>query len=186
MSFLRIALMTVPATVLLGSLSGILSNSGYSNAWFRSLNLPSFMPPSWAFPVAWTLLYICLGLSLAMLIHARGAAGRGRLIGLFAVQLALNYAWSPVFFGMRDAPTGLYLIGAMIVLTVALIVLLMRVRRAAAWLLVPYLGWVTFASTLNFSILGLNIIKPKVQIMNADPKNGPPERIIPTPIPPTP
>jgi translocator protein len=153
MSFLRIALFTVPATVLLGTLSGILSNSGYSNAWFRSLDLPDFMPPAWAFPVAWTILYICLGLSLAMLIHARGAPGRGRLIGLFLVQLALNCSWSPVFFGMRDAPTGLYLIGAMIVLTVALIVLLMRVRRAAALLLVPYLAWLCFAAALNYRVV---------------------------------
>jgi tryptophan-rich sensory protein len=140
MSFLRIALLTVPATVLLGTVSSILSNSGYSNAWFRSLDLPSFMPPGWAFPVAWTILYVLLGLSLAMLIHARGAQGRGRLIGLFLVQMAINYAWSPVFFGMRDPATGLYLVGAMIVLTVALIVLAMRVRPLAAWLMVPYLA----------------------------------------------
>jgi hypothetical protein len=103
------------------------------------------MPPGWAFPVAWTILYICLGLSLAMLIHARGAPQRGRLIGLFLVQLAINYAWSPVFFAMRDVATGLYLIGAMIALTVALIVLLMPVRKAAALLLVPYLAWLCFA-----------------------------------------
>jgi tryptophan-rich sensory protein len=156
MSLLRIALITVPATVLIGTLSGILSNSGYSNPWFRSLDLPSFMPPSWAFPAAWTILYICLGVSLAMLIHARGAAKRGRLIGLFLVQLGVNYAWSPVFFGMRDAATGLYLIGAMIALTAALIVLLMRVRRAAALLLVPYLAWLCFAAALNYRVVADN------------------------------
>lgn len=156
MSFLRIALITVPATVLLGTLSGLLSNSGYSNAWFRSLDLPSFMPPSWAFPVAWTILYILLGLSLAMLLHARGAARRGRLIGLFLVQLAINYAWSPVFFGRHDISLGLYLIGAMIVLTIALIALLWRVRIAAALLLLPYLGWLCFAGALNFQILADN------------------------------
>jgi tryptophan-rich sensory protein len=153
MSFLRIALLTVPATVLLGTVSSILSNSGYSNAWFRSLDLPSFMPPGWAFPVAWTILYVLLGLSLAMLIHARGAQGRGRLIGLFLVQMAINYAWSPVFFGMRDPATGLYLVGAMIVLTVALIVLAMRVRPLAAWLMVPYLGWLCFAAALNYRVV---------------------------------
>lgn len=153
MSFLRIALLTVPATVLLGTLSSILSNSGYSNAWFRSLDLPSFMPPGWAFPVAWTILYVCLGLSLAVLIHARGAPGRGRLIGLFLVQMAINYAWSPVFFGMRDPSTGLYLVGAMIALTVALIVLLMPVRRAAALLLAPYLAWLCLAGALNYRVI---------------------------------
>lgn len=156
MSFLRVALVTVPATVLLGTLSGLLSNSGYDNAWFRALKLPGFMPPSWAFPVAWTILYILLGLSLAMLLHARGAQGRGRLIGLFLVQLAINYAWSPVFFAMHKVSLGLYLIGAMIALTLALIVLLWRVRRAAALLLVPYLAWLCFAGALNFRIMADN------------------------------
>ena len=97
MSFLRIALITVPATVLLGTMSGILSNSGYSNAWFRSLDLPSFMPPSWAFPVAWTILYLLLGVVLAMILRARGARGRTVVLAVFLVQLALNYCWSPLF-----------------------------------------------------------------------------------------
>lgn len=156
MSFLRIALFTVPATVLLGSLSGILSNSGYSNAWFRSLDLPSFMPPSWAFPVAWTILYIFLGLALAMLIHARGARGRGTILALFLIQLAINYAWSPVFFGMRMVTLGLVLIAAMIVLTLILIVMLRRVRTAAALLLVPYLAWLCFAFALNYGVMANN------------------------------
>jgi tryptophan-rich sensory protein len=153
MSFLRIALFTVPGTVLLGTLSGILSNSGYSNAWFNALKLPSFMPPGWAFGAAWTILYILLGLSLAMLIHARGALKRGQLIGLFLVQLAINYAWSPVFFAMNKVELGLYLIGAMLMLTIALIFLLWRVRRAASLLLLPYLAWLCFAAALNFQIM---------------------------------
>jgi tryptophan-rich sensory protein len=156
MSFLRIALVTVPATVLLGTLSGVLSNSGYSNAWFRSLNLPGFMPPAWAFPVAWTILYICLGLALAMLLHARGARSRGLILGLFLLQLAINYAWSPVFFGMRQVTLGLALIGAMIVLTLILIAMLWRVRRAAALLLVPYLAWLCFAGALNYRVMADN------------------------------
>jgi tryptophan-rich sensory protein len=153
MSFLRIALFTVPGVVLLGSASGLLSNSGYSNAWFRSLQLPSFMPPSWAFPVAWTTLYILLGLSLAMLIHARGARGRGLILALFLLQLAVNYAWSPAFFAMHRVTLGLLLIAAMILLTLALIALLWRVRKAAALLLLPYLGWLCFAGALNYRIM---------------------------------
>ena len=156
MSFLRIALVTVPAVVLIGTLSGILSNSGYSNAWFRSLDLPAFMPPGWAFPVAWTILYVCLGLSLAMILHARGARSRGLVLALFLVQLAINYSWSPVFFAMRQVTAGLLLIGAMIVLTLVLIALLWRLRRAAALLLLPYLGWLCFAGALNYSVLKNN------------------------------
>lgn len=155
-SFLRVALICVPGVVLLGTLSGLLSNSGYDNAWFRSLDLPGFMPPSWAFPVAWTLLYICLGLSLAMLLHARGARARGPLVALFLVQLAINYAWSPVFFGLHRVTFGLVLIGAMIALTLILIVMLRRVRPAAALLLLPYLAWLCFAAALNYTVMTNN------------------------------
>lgn len=165
MSFLRIALFTVPATVLLGTLAGILSNSGYSNGWFRTLALPSFMPPGWAFGVAWTILYVLLGLALAMILHARGAAGRGRILALFLLQLAINFAWSPVFFGMRQVALGLAMIAAMIVLTLVLILLLRRLRGAAALLLIPYLAWLCFAATLNYRILvdnpGVTTLAPR-------------------------
>lgn len=156
MSFLRYALFTVPAVVLLGSLSGALSNSGYGNLWFDALRKPDFMPPGWAFGAAWTALYILIGLSLAMLLHAKGAKGRGRLIGLFLLQLALNYAWSPVFFALHEVALALSLVAAMIVLTLVLIVLLWPVRKAASLLLVPYLAWLCFAAALNFQILALN------------------------------
>ena len=73
MSYIRWALFTVPAIVFLGLLSGRVSNSGYDNQWFAALVKPTFMPPGWAFPVAWTILYILLGFALAVVIHARGA-----------------------------------------------------------------------------------------------------------------
>ena len=156
MSFPRIALLTVPATVLLGTLSGMLSNSGDENPWFRALEMPSFMPPGWAFPVAWTTLYICLGLSLALLIHARGARGRGAAIALFLVQLAVNYSWSPVFFGLHQVEMGLLLIAIMIVMTLVLLPLAARIHKAAALLLLPYLGWLCFAFALNYQVMALN------------------------------
>src|SRR5919199_5581434 len=119
MSFLRYALVTVPAVLLLGTLSGVASNSGYANAWFDSLVKPSFMPPAWAFPVAWTILYVCLGFALALILHARGARGRGVAIALFLTQLVLNYSWSPVFFGLHRIWPAFAIIVAMIALSVA-------------------------------------------------------------------
>src|SRR5262245_49008165 len=101
MSFLRYAVVTVPAVVLLGTLSGYLSNSSYANPWFEALRKPGFMPPGWLFGVAWTILYILLGLSFAMLLHARGAQKRERALILFGLGLLLNFAWSPIFFGMH-------------------------------------------------------------------------------------
>src|SRR4051812_26566199 len=146
MSFLRYALVTVPAVLLLGTLSGVLSNSGYGNSWFDALAKPGFMPPGWAFPVAWTILYICLGLALAQILHARGARRRGAALALFLVQLALNYAWSPVFFGLRQIWPAFAIIAAMIVLAAAAALLFLRIRRGAALLMLPYIAWLCFAA----------------------------------------
>ena len=172
MSFLRYALITVPAVVLLGTLSGYLSNSGYSNQWFSRLRLPWFMPPGWAFGAAWTILYILIGLSLAMLLHAKGAHKRDRVLVLFGLSLLLNFAWSPVFFGMHKVTLGLSLIAAMIVATMALILILWRIRIVAALLLYPYLGWLMFAGLLNYEILRLNpdaeTLVPGAQTINID------------------
>jgi translocator protein len=156
MSFVRYALVTVPAVVLLGSLSGWLSNSGYSNAWFRALQLPPLMPPGWVFGVAWTILYVLLGLSLAMVLHAKGAPKRERALALFAVQLALNFAWSPVFFAWHRVDIALSIIAAMLVGTFALILVVWRIRVVAGLLLYPYLGWLMFAALLNYQIVALN------------------------------
>jgi tryptophan-rich sensory protein len=156
MSFLRYALFTVPAVVLLGTLSGLLSNSGYANPWFAALVKPAMMPPGWVFAVAWTTLYTLLGLSLAMLLHAKGARYRERALILFALQLLLNFAWSPLFFRAHKVSLALSVIAAMVVVAVFMIVVLWKIRRWAALLTVPYLGWLMFALTLNYQILVLN------------------------------
>jgi tryptophan-rich sensory protein len=172
MSFLRYAAITVPAVVLIGSLSGYLSNSGYSNSWFTALAKPAFMPPGWVFGAAWTLLYILIGLSLAMLLHARGAEKRQRTLALFGIMLLLNFAWSPVFFGMHKVTFALGMIGAMLVLTAGLILALWKIRVVASLLLYPYLGWLMFAGLLNYEILARNpnaeTLVPGAQTINID------------------
>ena len=156
MSLLRYALVTVPLVLLLGTVSGRIANAGDGNPWFDALAKPAFMPAGWVFGAAWTVLYILLGLALAMLLHARGARWRGAAIALFVVQLVVNYAWSPVFFAYHQIGLALALIGVMIVLTVLLVVLLWWIRRVAALLLLPYLAWLCFAALLTVSIWQLN------------------------------
>lgn len=172
MSFLRYALFTVPAVLLLGTLSGQLSNAGYENAWFRALNLPPLMPPGWVFGVAWTILYILLGLSLAMVLHARGAERRSRAIALFVVQLLMNFAWSPVFFAWHQPAIALSILAAMLVGTFALILVIWRIRVVAGLLLYPYLGWLMFATLLNFQVVQLNpnaaSLEPQQRTINID------------------
>ena len=172
MSFLRYALFTVPVVLLLGTLSGRLAGSAADDPWFAALAKPDLMPPGWVFGAAWALLYILLGLSLAMVLHARGAKERQRALVLFALQLLLNFAWSPVFFGWHQVGTALSLIAAMIVTVLAMIFVIWRIRIVAALLLYPYLGWLTFAAILNYQILVLNpdaaTLVPGTQTINIE------------------
>ncbi len=156
MSFLRYALFTVPAILLLGTLSGTLAGAGEGNAWFDALAKPDFTPPGWVFALVWPILYILLGLSLAMVLHAKGARKRRRTLALFAAQLLLNYAWSPVFFAWHQIGPALSIVAAMIVGCFALILVVWRIRPLAGLLLYPYLAWLMFAGLLNFEILQLN------------------------------
>jgi benzodiazapine receptor len=156
MSFLRYALLTVPAVLLLGTLSGTLSGSGNGNGWFASLHKPPLMPPGWVFGAGWTLLYILLGLSLAMVLHAHGATSRQKAVGLFGVQLVLNFAWSPVFFAFHQVAAALSIVAAMIVVCVVMVLVTWRIRVLAGLLLYPYLAWLIFAGVLNYQILALN------------------------------
>jgi translocator protein len=152
MAYLRWALFTVPAILFLGFLSGRVANSGYGNRWFDALEKPGFMPPGWVFPVAWSLLYILLGLAFAMVLHARGARLRGLAIGLFLVQLLCNFAWSPLFFRAHMIGEALALIVVMIALSVAIVWLFARIRIGAAVLMLPYVAWLAFAAALTYSI----------------------------------
>lgn len=156
MSFLRWALVTVPATVLLGSLSGLLSNSGFGNSWFNALDMPAIMPPGWVFGVVWPALYTLLGLALAMILHARGAKGRGVALGLYAMAFIANLAWSPLFFSAHQITAAFYLILFMIAVTIATAFAFGRIRSAAAWLLVPYMAWISFAAILNYQFDVMN------------------------------
>ena len=156
MSFLRYALFTVPAVLLIGTLSGRLSGAGSGNPWFDALARPALMPPGWVFGLAWTILYILLGLSLAMILHARGATNRNKALILFAFQLLLNYAWPPVFFALHKVGPALSILAAMIGGTFALILVAWRVRPLAGLLLYPYLGWLMFAAMLNYQVMALN------------------------------
>jgi tryptophan-rich sensory protein len=156
MSFLRYALFTVPLVLLLGTISGRLANSGYGNPWFDALQKPAAMPAGFVFGLAWTILYILLGLALALILHARGARGRPLAVGLFAAQLLLNYAWSPLFFAAHAVSLALWTIFAMFGLAAAAAFLFWRIRRTAGLLMVPYLAWLAFAAFLTFEIGRLN------------------------------
>ncbi|MDE2406123.1 MAG: tryptophan-rich sensory protein [Sphingomonadales bacterium] len=155
-AFLRWSLVTVPAILALGFLSGVVAGSTAENPWFQALVKPGIYPPPQTFGIVWSILYLLMGLALAMLITAHGARGRGAAIAAFAVQLVLNLAWSPLFFGAYRISAALYLLLAIDVTVLLTVVLAARVRPRAALLLLPYLAWVLFATVLNWQILKLN------------------------------
>lgn len=152
MSLARWALLCVPLVLLLGTASGALSGSGADDPWYAALDKPSFQPPGWAFGVVWPILYALMGLALAIVINARGSRHRKTAIALFVVQLALNLAWSPLFFAGHQVTLAFWWILLMIVAAVAATWAFSRVRTSAALLLLPYLAWLCFAATLNFAI----------------------------------
>ena len=143
------------AILLLGLASGWLSGSGNRNPWFAALVKPGFMPPGWVFPVVWTTLYILMGIALAQVIGSKAPA-RNLAIALFAMQLALNLAWSPIFFAGHQILLGL---GVIVLLDAAVIATAIAFARIGPWpalLLAPYLVWLAIATALNWSILRLN------------------------------
>ena len=153
---LRWALVCVPVVLLLGILSGVLSGSGADGAWFAALRKPAGYPPPATFGLVWSVLYILMGVALAMVIAAAGARGRGLAVIVFIVQLAINLFWSPLFFGMHQMTWALVGIVAMDVAVVVTILLFAHIRPVAAWLLVPYLAWILFATYLNWAFLEQN------------------------------
>jgi translocator protein len=155
-SWARVALIACPALILLGSASGWLSNSGYSNGWFASLAKPGFMPPGWVFAAVWTTLYALMGLALAFVWASPPNRARAAALRLFFAQLAVNYAWSPIFFGARMIEIGLLTILLMFGLAAATAWRFGRIRPLAGWLLLPYLAWLCLAAALNFEIGRLN------------------------------
>ncbi len=155
-SLLRWSLFLVPLILLLGFLSGQVAGSAADNPWFEALAKPGIYPPPIAFPIVWSILYVMMGLAFAMVCAAWGARWRPYAVVAFVIQLAINLGWSPVFFAMHDIALAQAILVALVVAVIATIWLFWKVRRAAAWLLVPYLAWILFASLLNWQFLQLN------------------------------
>ena len=151
---LLIATLPVAAASLIGSAVTVPQIPG----WYAGLAKPPFNPPNWLFAPVWTTLFALMGLAVfRVLSRPPGTIDRGRALLAYHVQLALNLAWSCVFFGLQSPAGGLVVIA----LLIAAIVWTIRrfaalPDRFAAWLLAPYLAWVSFAAALNLSIWWLN------------------------------
>ncbi len=124
--------------------------------WYTTLKKPFFTPPNWLFAPAWTVLYIMMGVSFYLLWKQKSFADNKNLLKLFLVQFMFNAVWSPVFFGLKSPFLALGVILLLWLCLAALIAKLWKKFRTAAWLLVPYLMWVSYAAALNLAIVWLN------------------------------
>jgi len=132
------------------------------SSWYSTLAKPSFAPPNWLFGPAWTTLYILMAISLYIVwVEYDGREFRRRdaikpALMAFGVQLALNAAWSFLFFGLRSPLLGMIGIIALWLAIVVTMVKFWKISKNATWLLVPYILWVSFASILNYAVWQLN------------------------------
>jgi benzodiazapine receptor len=138
---------------LIGGLGAVTTVDGISE-WYAHLIRPAWTPPNWLFGPVWTTLYAMMAVAAWRVWRQR--PGVGPALRLFGVQLALNAVWSPIFFGARAPLPALLVIVAMLVAIALTIRAFARHDRTAAWLLAPYLAWVSYATTLNAGIWWLN------------------------------
>ena len=124
--------------------------------WYDALTKPPWNPPAWLFGPVWTTLYILMAVSVWLVWRRGGFAVQRRPLILFLVQLALNTVWTPLFFGLNYPGVAFVEIILLWVAIWMTVFAFRRVNRAAAWLLVPYLLWVSFAAVLNFFLWMLN------------------------------
>ncbi len=142
--------------LLIGFLSSIATQTSI-NTWYVTLNKPSFTPPSWIFAPVWLILYLMMGIA-AGIVWSKGFYHKWVKTALyhFGFQLLLNAAWSIFFFGLQNPLIALLDIIALLILLLFTFRWFKVVNTTAAYLLIPYIVWVAFATALNFSIWQLN------------------------------
>ncbi|NDR57154.1 tryptophan-rich sensory protein TspO [Aliiruegeria sabulilitoris] len=131
--------------------------------WYRDLRKPTWTPPGWMFSVVWTVLYLLMSWAAARVAVSEGG---GLALALWALQIALNTLWTPVFFGLHRARVGMVIIILLWVSVAATSVAFYLVDSLAGVLMVPYIAWVSVAACLNYSILRLN---PELSAANPAP-----------------
>lgn len=154
-SFVRWALFMVPLVMLLGFISGRVGGSA-EDPWFLALEKPDIFPAPALFGVVWPILYFLLGLAVALILAEPDSKTRRNALILFFAQLALNFAWSPIFFAAHAIQPALVLIVVMVGLAALAAGQFRRIRPIAGYLMLPYLLWLCFAASLNSAIGRLN------------------------------
>lgn len=149
-------LLSILIPLLVGGISGFFTSQSVSG-WYTTIQKPWFNPPNWIFGPVWTLLYVLMGVSFFLIWTSEvDVYQKNKAMILFAAQLTVNFLWSYFFFYRQQPAWALVDIVLMWMLILLTIVSFGKISSLSAWLLVPYISWVSFAGVLNYSIWSLN------------------------------
>ena len=148
-------IISIVLCVSLGSVGGLVTVNEIPT-WYATLNKPSFNPPNWLFGPVWTTLYVLMGISVYLIWKQPVSTERNKALQLFIIQFILNFCWSFIFFGLHATGWALMEMIALWILILLSILHFAKHSKTAAWLLVPYIAWVSFALLLNAAIWRLN------------------------------
>jgi benzodiazapine receptor len=149
-------IISIGVPLLVGGVGGLVTTPAIST-WYTTLNKPWFTPPSWVFGPVWTTLYILMGLALFLVWRSPRSRTSDIGIALLAAQLAVNLFWSFAFFGLENTLYGVFTIVPLWILIAATIYQFYKVSKGAAYLMVPYILWVSIATALNTAVYLLNL-----------------------------
>ena len=148
-------LISIAIPLITGGLSALITSGNMD--LYSQINQPPLAPPSWVFPVVWTILYSLMGISLYLVWNSNAIySDKRRAYIFFGAQLFLNFIWSPIFFGMQQFLLAFIVLIFMWIFTLGMILSFYKISKPAGLLQIPYLLWLTFAGYLNFAIYLLN------------------------------
>ena len=150
---IALAIVVIAAPLVGGMISAKVAGDQMQS--FGELNQPPLSPPGWLFPVAWTILYLLMGISLLLILRSHHEYKVGA-VALFISQLVMNYCWSPVFFVDRNYMLAFVILVTMMITTVILTLVTWRIDKRAALMLLPYICWMSFAAYLNAGVGVMN------------------------------
>jgi translocator protein len=149
-------IISIAIPLLVAATAGYFTATG-TGSWYRSIKTPSWNPPDWVFGPVWTILYILMGISLFLVWKNDKPVDEKRMALLFfALQLLFNFCWSFIFFNQHQVGLAFIDIVVLWICLLATIIFFSQINNTAAWLLVPYIAWVSFAGILNYTIWKLN------------------------------
>lgn len=151
--FIFIAAIAIPQIV---GLIGAIFTTPQINAWYSTITKPSFNPPNWIFAPVWTVLFFMMGLSLYLILTKPSSKVKSLGLTFFFMQLVFNLLWSFLFFSIQNPFYAFIEIILLWIVILMTIYYFAKVEKTAAYLLIPYIAWVSFAAVLNYSIWKMN------------------------------